>query len=125
MVGYNLITTDGWVLSIITTVFFLLFKIGYGFFSLLYFFQIVLCSSSHLKNLICAFVFPFCVEVGVGNPCCDKSRVASKYSLLACPPDSLMYLSETLFFLHSILSNIQNISPSFRRLIAALWPLLA
>lgn len=86
------------------------------FFSLLFkirslCFLVGMCRYSHLKGLICAFSFLW-DGMGVGNSCCDKSRVACKYRLLdVLIPIGLIRhcsLSFLLYFIHSDTQKFSN-----------------
>lgn len=61
------------------------------------------CHYSHLKGLICGVFLSN--GTGVGNSCCDKSRVSSKYRLLdiLIPIGFIRHcsLSFLLYFIHS------------------------
>lgn len=61
------------------------------------------CHYSHLKGLICAFIVLFFLSdgTGLGNSCCDKSRVTSKYRLLdvLIPIGLIRHCSLLLYFI--------------------------
>ncbi len=79
-----------------------------------------------LKDLICAFSFLW-DAIGVGNSCCDKSRLQSKHRLLDVldPYEPIRHcsLSFSISFTLTLSEPFQwSVSPSPRRLITALWP---